>query len=137
MAGWLVPELPALGFRGLSMHTARRGTVPAEGLIACNTHADVLRWRPERGFVGENEALELLTGHLRARRRARDGKPGEGDAPADPEEPTGLLTHHAVLDEEAWAFLARLLEALAETPAVRWLSAEEAFALRTRQGGAP
>jgi len=92
---------------------------PAEGLIACNTHVDVMRWRPERGFLGESEALDLLTGHLQARRQSR----------ADPDEPSGLLTHHLVMDEAAWGFVARLLERLAAQPAVRWISAEEAFRL--------
>ncbi len=46
----------------------------------------------------------------------------------DPDEPTGLLTHHLEHDEPCWAFIDRLLEETRGHPAVRWLSAEEIFA---------
>ncbi len=115
----LIPDLPALGFRGLSRHTPRRTVTPAPGLVECNTHLDVLRWRPERGFVGEETALRLLIGHLRARRLGDVVSPGE---------PSGLLTHHLVMDEPAWAFVGALADILKDHPAARWLSAADAFA---------
>ena len=63
--------------------------------------------------------MQNLIGHLQARRTSA----------ADPDEPTGLLTHHLVMDEPAWAFLGRLLAGLAGRPGVRWLTAGEAFTL--------
>jgi len=139
IAGELVPELSGLGFRGLSTHTARTAARPARGLVACNTHLDVMRTKPTKEFLGENEALDLLTGHLRARRLATADRPA-ADPPAagpsaadldrvDPNEPSGLLTHHLVMDEAAWSFVTRLLAALTDHPATRWLSAREAFQL--------
>ena len=125
----LIPELPGLGFRGLSTHTPRATASPASGLIQCNTHVDVLRWKPERGFLGEAAALDLLIRHLSARRHLDEGHAPAEDTSLDPDEPTGLLTHHLAMDEPAWDFMARLLECLARQPAVRWFSATEAFGL--------
>jgi hypothetical protein len=45
----------------------------------------------------------------------------------DPDEPTGLLTHHLAHDEPGWVFLKELAERLGSRPGLRWLSAEEAF----------
>ena len=124
--GALIPHLPGLGFRGLSTHGPRATVNPAPGLTECNTHLDVLRWRPERGFLGSEEALRLLRGHLRAR-RSGGPQPGQPGSLADPGEPTGLLTHHLVMDEPAWAFVEVLVGVLSEHPAARWLRADEAF----------
>lgn len=124
-----VPELPGLGFRGLSTHTARTAARPAKGLVVCNTHLDVMRWRPKREFLGENEALDLLIGHLKARRRATAGPAAADLAGADPQEPSGLLTHHLDMDEAAWSFVGRLLSVLGAHAAARWLTADEAFSL--------
>jgi len=122
-----VRELAALGFRGLSTHGPRGALRPAPGVVACNTHLDVLRWRPEREFLGETEALGLLVGHLKSRRC--------GAVEAD--EPSGLLTHHLVMDEAAWSFVARLLEAIAKHPSARWIAAAEAFRLPAATGSDP
>lgn len=134
IAGELVPELAGLGFRGLSTHTPRRSLRPAVGLIACNTHVDVLCWRPERKFLGEDAALDLLIGHLRARRREGGGPTAAAPGSTESDEPSGLLTHHLVMDEAAWAFVARLLRVLDEQPAARWVAADEAFHLAPGAG---
>ena len=82
-----------------------------------NTHVDVIAWRTNRAFVGEEQALDLATRHLAAKRAAE----------VDPAEATGWLTHHAVHDELAWAFLERLFESTRSLPAVAWRRAEELF----------
>jgi hypothetical protein len=129
-----VPVLAGLGFRGLSTHTPRAALRPAPGLIACNTHLDVLSWRPERKFLGEDEALDLLIGHLRARRRGGGGATAAAARRTEPGEPSGLLTHHLVMDEAAWAFVARLFGVLADRPSARWVTADEAFHLTAGAG---
>ena len=98
-------------------------------MVVCNTHLDVMRWRPERGFLGENEALHLLIGHLRARRQARAEATAAGSRGAEPDEPSGLLTHHLVMDEAAWGFVSRLFAVLGDHPAACWITADEAFHL--------
>jgi len=113
----VVAALPRLGFTGLSTYKARTRAEPAPGLVQVNCHLDILQWRPERRFLGEAAALDLLTGHLAAKRHGR----------ADAAEPSGILTHHRVLDAAAWDFLERLVLRLAEHPGARLLPAEAVF----------
>ncbi|MEE9194725.1 MAG: polysaccharide deacetylase family protein [Alphaproteobacteria bacterium] len=113
----LTPALTGLGYSGLSAYGPRRAVQAAPGLTQINCHADIMRWAAPRGFVGEAEALDLLTGHLGARRAER----------ADVGEPTGLLTHHLAHDAACWAFLDALIARLTDHPAVRFVAAAEAF----------
>jgi len=113
----LAAALPALGFTGLSTYKARNTAHPAAGLYQANCHVDILQWRPQRQFLGTQEAVGLLAGHLAAKRLGS----------ADPGEPTGILSHHQVHDEAAWDFLAALLQHLARHPAARLLPADRVF----------
>lgn len=113
----LVAHLPGLGFHGLSTFGPRAAAEPVAGLGQANTHIDIVDWRGGRGFVGEVKALSTVIEHLAARR----------STVVDPDEPTGLLTHHLVHDDAGWRFLERLFEATATHPAVRWLAAEAIF----------
>jgi len=94
----LIARLPSAGISGLSRYGARARS--GAGVVEVNTHVDIIDWHGTRGFVGEDAALGLALRHLAARREGR----------ADGREPTGVLTHHAVHDEAAWRFLARLFE---------------------------
>jgi hypothetical protein len=89
-----------------------------------NTHVDVIDWHGGRGFLGEAAALDLLIGHLSARRQGR----------ADPDEPTGLLTHHLVHDADTWRFLENLQDFIrdhpGDQPPARFIEPAEAFGLR-------
>ena len=114
----LLPRLPGLGFTGLSTAKPRAAREPLPGLIQANCHLDILQWRPQRQFLGTAAALDLLCGHLAARRG------GTAEIP----EPSGLLTHHLVHDAAAWDFLAGLLARLAAHPAVHFLSVRAVFA---------
>jgi len=125
----LVPMLPEIGYRGLSRYTARRRAEPVAGLVEVNAHVDIVDWKAPAGtdrpagladprpFAGEAAVLAALAGHLAARRTAG----------ADPDEPTGLLTHHLVHDDDAWEFVAALLAHIGRHPAARWRSAAELF----------
>jgi len=117
MAGDLVPHLVSAGFLGLSRFGPRGRATPAPGLREINTHVDVIAWRRERAFIGAHAAIERLVTHLRARRERR----------CDADEPTGLLTHHLVFDDAAWAFLDALFRLLREHDAVSWLDVTRAF----------
>jgi hypothetical protein len=94
--------LPALGYRVLSTFGPRAAALAAPGLRQVNCHADPIVWREGRRFAGAAVVLERLCGHLADRREGR----------ADPDEPTGLLTHHQAMDEPGWAFLAEALARL-------------------------
>lgn len=113
--------LPGLGYRGLSVHGPRSAALAAPGLWQVNTHADIMRWSAPRGFLGEAAALGVLRGHLASRRL---GQPRA----VDPDEPTGILTHHLAHDEAAWDFLEHLLERLAKHPGACFPAAAEVFA---------
>jgi hypothetical protein len=117
IASPVVERLPALGFRGLTTYLPRPARLAAADLLQANTHVDIINWHRDRGFLGTEESLALLIGHLQARRHRR----------ADDAEPTGILTHHLVHDTASWDFLARLQDWLSAYPMIRWLTAEEVF----------
>jgi len=103
----LVGLLPACGPALLSIYGAR--TI-GQRQDRVNTHVDIIDWRGKRGFVGEAAALAAIRRHLAARREDL----------VDPDEPTGILTHHGDHDADCWTFLERLLERSLAHPAVRW-----------------
>jgi len=113
----MLPWLVSCGFRGLSRYGARGNALAAPGLAEINTHIDLIAWKSGRGFVGEEDALVQAIRHLKARRTGI----------ADPDEPTGWLTHHACHDEAAWTFLARLFELVRAQAGVRWARARDLF----------
>jgi peptidoglycan/xylan/chitin deacetylase (PgdA/CDA1 family) len=98
--------LPSAGYIGLSTYNAR--TKAVKGLVQVNTHVDIMNWVTRR-FGGTEEALSLAIRHLQARRTGT----------ADPDEPTGLLTHHLAHDAAAWDFTDAFLGAVKEHPAAR------------------
>lgn len=106
--------LPELGFRGLSTFGPR----PAAGLGYLNTHIDIIDWRGDRGFTGDTVCLDAAIGHLSDRRTGR----------CDPDEPTGLLTHHLVHDEACWRFIDRFLAETLRHPAAAWVTTAGAIA---------
>jgi len=112
-----LPQLAAAGFRGLSQYGARAAAQAAPGLAQVNTHVDLIDWHGSRGFAGEEAVLAAAVRHLAAKREGR----------ADAGEATGWLSHHAVHDEAAWAFLERLFQTARAAPGVRWLDAQALF----------
>lgn len=116
IAAALVPRLAGAGFCGLSRYGARAAALAAPGLRQVNAHVDIVDWRGTRGFVGEERALAAACAHLAARREGR----------VDAAEPTGVLTHHALHEAEAWAFVERLFD-VTRAAGARWLGAVELF----------
>ncbi len=127
----VVPMLPEIGFRGLSRFAPRRRREPVAGFLEINAHIDVVDWKEPLGhgrqgaltdarpFVGVAAVLGQIVAHLEARRAGR----------VDPDEPTGLLTHHLVHSEDAWRFIEAVLERISRHPGARWRSAADLFAL--------
>jgi hypothetical protein len=114
----LMPGLRERGYRGVSSYGERPLFPPLPGFVEANIHFDVSNWKQGARFRGEAAALEMIVGHLRRRRS------GE----AERAEPTGIVTHHAALDEASWKFMAELLGFVARHPAAVWLSPQEIFA---------
>lgn len=113
----LVGHLSDLGFRGLSTYGPRATASTEGGIIVVNTHVDIIDWHNGRRFLGIGGCLQLAIRHLAARREGR----------VDADEPTGLLTHHLVHDEDTWSFLQAFLQRTTRHPAVRWMDARPLF----------
>jgi hypothetical protein len=113
----LMPGLRERGYRGVSSYGERPLFPPLPGFVEANIHFDVSNWKQGARFRGEAAALEMIVGHLRRRRL------GE----AEQDEPTGIVTHHAALDEASWRFMAEFLTFVAGHPAAQWLSPKEIF----------
>ncbi|HEY8016156.1 MAG TPA: hypothetical protein VIE35_10005, partial [Dongiaceae bacterium] len=118
----LMPGLRERGYRGVSSYGERPLFPPLPGFVEANIHFDVSNWKHGARFRGEGAALEMIVGHLRRRR--------SGEAERD--EPTGIVTHHAALDEASWKFMAELLDFVARHPAAVWLSPQEIFTAADR-----
>lgn len=114
-----LPVLGDCGIGAISRIKPHRSARPAPGLTEVNVHVDLVAWQGGRGFIGESAALGGLIRHLQARRL--------GTASAD--EPTGILSHHLVQDEETDGFLRRLFTVTGAHAAARWLDATEVFPL--------
>ncbi|MFO1127703.1 MAG: hypothetical protein U1E66_04600 [Rhodospirillales bacterium] len=112
----LPPALAEAGLAGLSALGARPQADPAPGVRQVNVHVDIMNWQSRR-FAGLTDALGQLVGHLRARREGR----------ADAGEATGVMTHHAFHDEEAWTFIADLIGHVRSHGGAAWLPAGEVF----------
>ncbi len=107
IAAEVTAALPGLGFTALSGYGPRSAPHAAPGLTVVNTHCDPIRWRGGARFAGTASSLSDLIDHLTNRRLGH----------ADTAEPTGLLTHHADMDEQSWAFTEQLLQAINDHPA--------------------
>ncbi|MBX2880524.1 MAG: polysaccharide deacetylase family protein [Granulosicoccus sp.] len=113
----LVRPIADRGYLGISRFGARNQKHVTESCVVVNSHCDPINWKSGPQFTGESKALDQLISHLESRRT------GEVDAA----EPTGVLTHHVVLDEAGWDFCTRLVEVLDSHPAASWSSIPQLF----------
>lgn len=114
----LTERLPGIGFSGLSTFGPRERARPGPSLVQCNTHVDLIAWRRDRAFIGVEAAVGRLVAHLAARRAGT----------VEPEEPTGLLTHHLDFAAAPWPFLGELFARTREHGAATWVDVATAFA---------
>jgi len=113
-----VPLLTKSGIAGLSSMASRAAPILPQGITSLDVHVDLTAWKEDRGFIGTATALAGVIGHLQARRLAF----------AERGTPTGILTHHLVMDRATAGFLDRLLATVDEHPAACWASAAELLA---------
>ena len=113
--------LAAAGLDGLSAAKPRATRRDAAGVLHANAQVDPIDWPGWRaggdGFVGAGAALGAAIAHLRARRLGG----------VDADEPTGLLTHHLVMGEATWRFVAQFVAATNRHKAARWLDPANVF----------
>lgn len=117
----IFPALVKAGFKGLSTMWARESAYPLNGLLQVNTHLDPVKWRHDRGFIGETAAIDQIHQHINARRLAR----------TDFTEPSGILTHHLSQNDEVWEFCEKLFEFLNRHPAAQWLDARKIWGVKS------
>lgn len=109
--------LPGLGFHGVTTFNARAADHNRDNLITVNTHVDIIDWAGNRGFAGDDAVLSAAIDHLAAKRTGS----------ADPDEATGILTHHLAHDDACWAFIEKFGHLTAKNPAVVWRRASDLF----------
>jgi hypothetical protein len=112
-----IPLLIDSGLTGISRVKPRPMAHPVPGVAEVNIHVDLVSWAGDRGFIGETAALGAIIAHLRARRLSE----------VDADEPTGILTHHLVQDEQTEVFLRQLVALTRKHAAPLWLDAASVF----------
>lgn len=111
IAAKLIPHLPGLGYKALSVFGPERGESP---LPLVNTHVDIIDWKGSRGGRSMDVLYAEASAHLQTAKTSQV--------------PLGILTHHLVHDAAAWEFLDDLFATTANHPACRWVSVGELMA---------
>ena len=113
----LAPEfkavIPSLGYRGLSSGLPFIEPIPT--LAEVSAEVDIMDW-PNRRFLGNAAAADLVSEQLRARRSGDKGS-----------EPIGILTHHLAMDAGAWDFTEALFSLLDHHEAAELIPANRVF----------
>lgn len=102
----LLPALPALGYRALSVYGKAKENSP---IRLINTHVDIMDWHGTGGCRPEGELVALLVAELNHRL-------------AGSHDTVGILTHHLVHDAAAWDFMKRLFEETGSSGIGHWCS---------------
>jgi hypothetical protein len=106
----MVDGLPDIGYQTLSVFGRNK---PAS-LPLLNTHIDLMDWHGTGGGRPHDALFEEIATRLRS-------EPQGGSI-------TGILTHHLVHDDVAWAFLEKLFELTANHPAISWRASRQLMA---------
>jgi len=112
----LVPHLATLKWRGLSIFGDRSGSGLDAGLIAVNTHVDIMGWLDRRGLA-VHQVVAIAVERLQNRRSRA----------VDRDEPIGILSHHLVHDAAAWDSCIGLAATVSAHRAARWIGPSAAF----------
>jgi hypothetical protein len=108
----LLPNLPSIGFAALSAF----GRKTYDEIPTINTHVDLIDWHGSRRCADHSQLIERVAAELIASRLSERYA-------------VGLLTHHRMHDEMAWAFVQNLFEATrhpaCEWQSLRWLMSNE------------
>lgn len=111
IADSLVPTLSALGFHGLSTFGPRPAVEPAPGLRQVNIHLDLILWQEGSRPLAFDEIAQALT------RLVQQGMP----------EPLGIMSHHRVMNDGAFAALDRALALVQDHACARLATADVLF----------
>ena len=103
-------RLPALGYPALSTFRSSRPAPTVTGLKVVDTHVDAVLWRDGRRHLAADEIVAQVLA-----------------AAGTSSGPIGLLTHHAVTDEDGFAALDRAVAILQDRHRARFLSVPALF----------
>lgn len=113
----VVQRLPELGYRGLSTFSDAFADAASPGFQVQNSHVDIIDWRGTRGGRPAKDLLAEVVHQVELR--------------ASDQQPIGILTHHLVHDDAAWAFLDRLGKIVSDHPGANWISPAQVFSARS------
>lgn len=111
----LVSLLPAAGFVGLSVFAGRHRPPAVPGLRRADCHIDVIDWHGSRRFIGVEAALDAALSALKTAYRHRLA------------EAIGVLTHHLIMDPDAWAFVRDFVERIGARRRGHWIGINQAL----------
>ncbi len=100
MSHLLLPHIHSLGILGVSSFNKHliKYANDKNQLVIINTNIDIIDWKNDKIFLGEEKILEKLTSELIVRRNERENI----------EKPIGILTHHNVMEANSFLFLEKL-----------------------------
>ena len=104
--------LPRAGIAALSTMDSR----PLGAAPRVDVHVDLVAWKAGRGFVGTESAIGGIVETLTRRRLGEETGP------------TGILTHHLIMDDATAAFAEELVAVVAGHRAARWVDIREVVA---------
>ncbi len=105
--------LPVMGYKGISASYEHDRSAPPADLRVADVHCDLLSWKHKPAvFARAEKCVKRIISHLHDKRTGA----------TDPNEPTGVLSHHLVMDDAAWAFMDSLLSLVNAHPAAVWVS---------------
>lgn len=99
----MVARVGRLGYRAISRHRAS-GIACLPPIPSVDTRVDVLRWTSPPSAMADDVLYCAVAEAARA------------------DLPIGLLTHHLVMPQSSWSFVADLVRLVDEHPAARWIS---------------
>jgi hypothetical protein len=111
-----VSALEAAGLSAIS----RKGARPSSTIGALrltNIHCVPILWTDPPSFDDDATYLRALLDHLRGKRNGG----------LDPDEPTGILTHHLVQNDRSYEFMSTLAQMIWDHRAATWLDARHIF----------
>lgn len=117
----LIPLLPEIGYCGLSCYGPRPSPITSTRLKQNNVHIAPVKPYTHKdlsySFLGAALSISNAVMHLKDR-RIKNNSGGEV---------TGLLSQHAVQDENTWGFIEKFVTYTKRHKATKWISAEDVF----------
>tara|TARA_B100001741_G_C16531601_1_gene589795 strand:- start:494 stop:1255 length:762 start_codon:yes stop_codon:yes gene_type:complete len=110
----LLPYIYSLGIIGVSSFKKSLIDAANNKNTIINTNIDIIDWKKDKIFLGEEKILKQLLSELIIRRNKNDGH----------KQPIGILTHHNVMEENSFLFLEKLIS-ITQKYGAQWKSIKQ------------